>query len=305
MRVRTLRRNKKLTLNPLGTISGNYGIGAAYPEKFVEKLKSAKVGDVLRFGKSDLFVCKENEADKIILVPVREKFEEKNKISINYFDKVKLQNFYDMYKESDTNTFNIVHLSVEKTKDYVIKAYSELRSGVSRYKIGPFSVSLTKDNNGYHWYDSNGDTLTEKHVKYMIGWANCEPVHTSYRRISEDRNNQTVYADICSKTEIETLYNSGDFFQACMKINGYVEKNEDTVCVDVKSYLPDNKGNYAATGYVFHYENSECVIYKANYANNDIKCRPVKIEKSSAYDFVDFCEQKFNETYTICLNDAY
>jgi len=288
------------------------GIGKPYPPQLRDYLKKISSSQVLTFENGLSFVCTGRDGDKIFLKEVFKNVTRTTDLSaelngrsffIDLSYREDIQKFYNLVRNRSTDSF-VGRLEVIDVSWQRINAWtSGLDSRNSRkIELGPVELHVRKSaiSNKLKWTDENGKAVSEENVKFLAAWLSTAPVVTEYKRSNDDYVNR--YNDNALQGELENAYKSGDYDKAYKLLAAYCKKNGQSLKVTTKSYVAKDSG-YKAEAFIFTVDGDEPAVFKATFENNDITKDFSSIEKSSAKEFIDFCAEKYNDTYINIKND--
>lgn len=279
------------------------GLGNPPPKELLQILNKLNVGEVINFTGNSSYVCFEKNNDRILLKECRfdsdrntnifEIFDKSPVFNINLHQFHSFLDFYKLIKEARGQiSGRISHLTT--AQEIINQHTATLKPGNTRkMEFGPFSLRVKKSNtsNNLKWYDDFGNQLSLENVKIFISWINTTPIVTEFKRKNEDNNAvQDIYDDKLQQY-IEQLYIKGNYEDIYNLLETYCKKEKRDLTINMKSYIPSNKG-FIAAGFSFCFENNKLNVFKLKYENNDLNKDFSEVTVSSKEEFIKFCDTK-------------
>lgn len=292
-----------------GLETANLGIGPKYSDEFFNLMSKAKPGDVFVFDNGVSLVCEGKmlnmlsfvEVSKNINVPYIEDFAKQNRIPLNLDDPNSIQKMYREVKDNYTNDVKMSITSVTNARGVLNKLIAN-KDITKEFSIGPnkFIAQKEKDGKGLVYY-SNGNKISETKMLTLLAWLDASPNKVEIKDIRPSLPSQE-FSDMMFKRTLDEIMSKHEFEKGLELISGYCLNNPEVLQVDMFSYL-ENKLDYEAVRFAFKFEDNNLSIKKITYEDNDFNKNPIKIEKQSFEDVIDYCKAKYDDKFNYIKNN--
>lgn len=294
------------TLNNVGL-----GIGPHYPKEFEDILVNLRPGDILRFDNNKAYVCSASTGATVGFVRISNGDKTPNIKDIHTYETtgvvkgipIEIQKFYRSVRDeyTDDTKFKVTSItSVRELLNFLIAN----RSDSKELTIGPnkFFVKPAKDGKGLSYYDNSGNLVSEERMLFLLGWLKASPNTVNVNRFS-NFSSENEFKDVECKRNFERMMGENHFKDAFSFLSGYLTANEDSVQIDMSSYVQEGL-DFEAVSYILKSKNGELSIKKLSYIDNDFTKEVSKVQDVSLEDVIIYCNDKYNKEYTLVKNNV-
>ena len=286
------------TLERYINVSGTK-LGYAPTEEWIEFLQQIKVGDTITFEGAHTYCCLKAKNGVLSLIETFTGNPEN--ITAKTFDSIeiiKVNIFSPMERKLlfSKNKYDVMGIAVPTVTEGTF-AQQELNRLVHELQKrqtkvmhwGPINVSVRKNitNDGFVWY-VNGKKTNEILIKMMLGYFNNGPMSTEFIRDSHDT--LTDFEDYDCLNKVKAFCAIAKYANAFDTICAHVLEYKQDVSVNLKTFKPDEYGNYIATCFAFKYEKDQVQVYQIDYEDNDFKKDISKYQLVDEAKFIEVCE---------------
>lgn len=288
----------------------NIGIGSPFPDRFKQIVKGILPGELLVFGNGKAYACIDEDPVAKRLKPSCKKTDLNNNPFIDLFksyktvtlhteDWMEMQLFWSKVCDSDDDNLVVRIGSLTRAQETINKCTGGLSAGQTKkidFGIISFHVKRSRLSKEYKWYLDNGKEIACETVKIIICWLNTAPVITDFKR--NDNNAVLCFNDSLIKNKLNHLYKKKQYDVAYKLIMEYCTENKGTLKVSVKSLISD-KEQYVGKSIVFTKDGAFSLLYP----DGDFTKDAASVTKAAEQEFIEFCQQKYDESYIYIKNE--
>ena len=286
------------------------GLGLPAPDNMYDLCADLNQGDTITFEGKNTYCCIKKDHRYLTLLKTftgdiknvsAKTFKHMEKVVIDYSKDSDRQDLFSQNRITSSGAIVTKVTSGSFAQEYINKLYSELQPGkTKKLKWGPINVLARRRRigKGLVWY-LDGEKTEEPVVKNIIGYFNNAPFETEFKR--NNRNLKTNFDDLQCLETIKQMGAKTDFSSVYLMLCNYVANNHQSVSVDLKTFAPDNNGNYLAQGFAFQEIDGQVNVFALHYENNDFNNEVTNMKEIDIKEFVSFCNRvnEHNKTYLL------
>lgn len=282
------------------------GIGPHYSKEFEEFIQNTKVGDILHFDNNKVYVCMSKTEDHAAFVRVSNGDKTPNVKDIQKYDyetvikksPLSLQYFYRKVRDEYTDDVKFKVSSITSARE-LLNSLIANKLDSKELVIGPnkFFVKPAKEGKGLSYYDNSGNLVSEERMLFLLGWLKASPNTVNINRFS-NFSSESEFKDTECKRNFEQMMSENHFEEAFSFLSGSLSVNEDSVQIDMSSYVQEGL-DFEAVSYILKSKNGELSIKKLSYVDNDFTKEVSKVQDVSLENVIIYCNDKYNKEYIL------
>lgn len=275
------------------------------PDKgFISDILSAKKGDIFSYNNRNSFVCVDDTQSNMIFkyafsgdikhVDVRD-FERSDKFYIKDETCHDLKYMYSL-------AFDYKSVSTMRRKyDFKLGNGYYLVSDIEKqfqdndvfsFIIGNCKLRLTKQNNQFKWYDSNGSEIARGTVALMFAWTKTVSADIDF--VNEDWTPNKEMEERTIK-QINCMLVEENTYGLLKIIADYSKRNNNYSSISFTG-LFQNGYNFIPVTFAFSYSSNGLNVYKMVYSDDK-----QEIQESTEQEFIEFYKQRYVSLKNISL----
>ena len=287
----------------------NQGLGQSRPKQMASLVANMNIGDCLSFEGRNTYLCLNKKNDNVTFLKVfggdianftSDRLKNIEKITVNIYSEHDWQEFYSQNRLSAYGLILPTLSESTAAQQYINSLYGAIRKNQTKQlQWGNVNILARKKivGKGLSWY-IDGQKTDETVIKLLYGYFNNKPTEYDFIRTEPD-NNKTFLDSEC-RTHVAMLESETKYTDIYHYLCDYTKEHKSDLKIDIKTYVPDDNGNFSAQKFAFTYENEAVKVYGVTFENNDFKADINSIKEVSVEEFTNFCHKVHENNKMFC-----